>query len=214
MLRYIEIFGLLALSAVAGGLLWAEQSTFRATGNPDFSNPAVVLAQIPEHPLSLRASRAALLFCDDAMAVVQTAFQTRTSRQDVAARCRSLAAKIVRLTPTDSLAYLVAARAENYLDNWDLARANLALSAEFAPFEGWLAERRFVFAVNSLNGALSADQSVDIRTLLTTQSGAELLADYYQSRPELRLPISAMAGQAGEPDQVRFLNLLKKARQT
>ncbi|MGR3661534.1 MAG: hypothetical protein ACU0CA_10185 [Paracoccaceae bacterium] len=196
-----------ALTASALFMLRAEVSAFSSVQTPD-TGPVRYIENLPDPAFSLKAAHRVLFACDVVMAVPLVGLQPQSRRKTTARVCGSFAAQVIAVMPGHGFAHLIAARAT---DDRAVRDGYLATSAQLAPFEGWQAERRFVFGANA--GAL--DQQAlrqDAATLLTTQSGAELLSRYYLRRRETQFPISTAVDQASAKDQQRFLNFLITGR--
>lgn len=191
----------LALSASALFMLRSEVSAF-SDG-----------VGVRPRPYSLKAFHAGLMRCDRAMALPLARLQPYHKQLITAEQCALLAEDAIAVMPTHGFAHLIAARASGVIDDGVTRRAHLAQAAAHAPFEGWQAERRFVLAANSTGFGEATLQS-DAATLLTTQSGAELLSRYFYRRPGLRELITSAVEQADRTEQQRFLNLLTNIKNT
>ncbi len=162
--------------------------------------------------LSLSSDRAALLGCSRALAPPLATLRPEAERAGVIARCSRAADRILRRSPGHGLAYFVIAQAAD-LKGEDAARdVALERSARLAPQEGWLAERRFVLALSS--GVHASPEGTrlitrEIAVLLSTQSGAELLARHVLHRPAARELVLAVARQAPERQQRRLANRIR-----
>lgn len=152
----------------------------------------------------------ALKSCDAALAEPFSSLQPTDQRQVIATHCLNLSQKILNETPTLSLAYYVAALSSYHLGDTAAGRKHMLNSQKFGPYEGWLAERRFMFIAHQHCAGFAELALSDIRTMLTTQSGAEILARFFQARPELRDAIKIAAGQSFARNQQRFLNLVRR----
>jgi hypothetical protein len=192
---HISTLLFLALSASALFMLRAEVSVFTS------------VSPTRPHPHSLKAFHARLMVCDRAMSLPLARLQPERQQMIEARRCGDLAKDVLADVPTHGFAHLIAARAAGVFRD-DVAQLDhLRLSVAFAPFEGWIAERRFVLAANSA-GFGEATLRADAATLLTTQSGAEMLSRYFFRRPGLREMITSTVDRAGQGEQQRFLNLM------
>jgi hypothetical protein len=164
---------------------------------------------------SLASTQDSLRFCAKALAPPLVELRPRERVRAFAETCARLARATVAAMPTHGLAYYLQALLEN-LDGTPSARDRLlAQSARFAPAEGWLAERRFSLAIGRQlpdNAYENSQLAADTAILLTTQSGAELVAEYYFQRPGSRAYIARIADRAARRDQTRLLNLLTKKR--
>ena len=202
--------------ALAGG--WAVLAESRALPGPD---------GLPRGPgLGLKGTRAALLACTEALMPPRARLQPAAERARRSAVCGRIAGQVLRRMPSHGLAYLVQAlAADSRGDTAERARA-LALSARFSPREGWLAEHRFLLAAQAGASAaagpagdggagvrpLPAWIGGDLDTLLTTQSGAELLARYLLRRPASRAAILAATDRAAPADRLRMRNILRSGK--
>ncbi len=211
-LRLSEIL-FLAVGVLSAGMLTNELRAGLSAGQPRGIRPGLALATVDRQ----------LLACITALTPPVSRLRTGRELRMTSESCADLAGRILATMPTHPSAYLVQALvSDRARDRAGRDRA-LALSAAFAPFEGWLAQRRFALAVaasepDAQGGAPTAPApdpvlERDIATLLTFQSGAELLARYYVLRPGVRDLIAAQAGLASPHDQTRFLNQLRKRGQ-
>ncbi|MGR3343181.1 MAG: hypothetical protein ACU0DI_08165 [Paracoccaceae bacterium] len=213
----LSSISLVAFSSLAVFVFAAEFKSFDRTHLSSSDTPGVTVTVIPTRPLSLPAFHDALMSCDRAMSVPLAALQPEIARAATADACSELSRRAIALMPTYGFAHFVAAQAAFHRNEQRAAQFHLEKSVEFARFEGWLVERRLALVVFQMPGdALLASPTVksDIATLLTTQSGAELLARYFLRRPVSRTIISEVAATADENDQTRLLNILKKLRAT
>ena len=172
-------------------------------------------AGVSARPLSLQAFNDALMGCDSAMSAPIAALQPKAARTNTAAACADLSRRAIALMPTHGLAHFVAAQAAYHRGDPKAAQSHLEKSVQFARFEGWLAERRLALVIYRMPGeAVLASTTIksDIATLLTTQSGAELLARYFLRRPASRALIGDVAATASASDQTRLTNLLGTLR--
>jgi hypothetical protein len=206
---HLRTFLFLALSGLSTWLLAIEIAPHGL--GPLAQKAASKTSEKALMPLSLSAFQFSLNACDRELARQSAAFKTAKTLLDDAAHCSRLANHAIALMPTYGLAYLVAARAAHVFGDDTAATGYLSASQEFAPFEGWIAKRRFIFAANQL-GAETVSLSRDLANLLTIQSGAELVAGYFVHRPELQMTIATVAQNSLSPDFQRFLNVVR-ARQ-
>lgn len=92
-------------------------------------------------------------------------------------------------------------------------REALARATAAAPNVHWLAEQRSELAeanFGRLDAAGIAAYERDLRTLLDSRSGADVLAYRYVSRPQLRERLAAIVETAPQELQRRFLTLVAK----
>lgn len=209
----LSSLSLVAFSGLAAFVFAAEFNAFDRTHLSSSDFPGVRVAVFSIRPMSLPAFHDALMSCDRAMSVPLAALQPEIARTATADACAKLSRRALALMPTYGFAHFVAAQAAFHRNEQQAAQSHLEKSVKFARFEGWLAERRLALVVYQIPGdALLASATVksDIATLLTTQSGAELLARYFLRRPASRTVISEVATTANESDQTRLLNILRK----
>lgn len=162
---------------------------------------------------SLTSVHSLLMECDWLLSVRFAAFQPAVRRNGAATTCMDVALASIRSMPTHGFAQLIAARAAAISGDIPAARAHLAKSVRFAPFEGWLAERRFAFVLLDQpfpSGQNNPELRHDLEVMLTTQSGAELANRFFRSRPATRQLIRSGVEAAAARDRQRFLNLLRK----
>ena len=193
----------LALVASTVFMLRAELPAFVGPGT------RAAIEELQDPPFSLRAHHAVLMRCDRAMAVPVSRLQPEIRQLTTAQACGRFADATLAAMPTHGFAHLIAARVTGVEGDVAAQSTHLARSVEFAPFEGWLTERRFVLVANTA-GFGPQDLPPNVAALLTTQSGAEMLSRYFYRRPGLRGLITLAVGAATQADQQRFLNLLTK----
>ena len=209
----IRSSGFLVLSFAAMTLLAIEASSYKPRLPADpIHNRNFIMNRLPA-PLSLLAFQTALLECDDNLSLQGAAFRTFRDIQGSAKSCGKTANRTIKLMPTHGLGYLVAARVAALQGDVDRVETLVQLSKQHTRFEGWLAIRRFVFLSNAGN-APHGLENLEIETLLTMQSGAELISEYYMRRPNTRHEIAKIASNADHSDVQRFLNLLQKQSAT
>lgn len=199
---------MLGFTAISVLIFGAEMGTFRQ---------AQRLAQnqqvTPRVHFSLRATQKTLMACEKNMSPPRQFFMPAADLRFQALKCGKFAKNVIAEMPTHGLAYLVAAQAENHLNNMMSRDFFLEKSRSNAPFEGWIAERRFLLLAAPKNRGENTVNGIgdrDIATLLTTQSGAELLAGFVIKRPETRPQILAVAASASPKNQDRLSNILIK----
>ena len=213
----LSSISLVAFSGLAAFVFALEFNSFDRTHLSSSDIPGVTVTAIPIRPMSLPVLHDALISCDRAMSAPLAALQPKIAQAETADACSRLSRRAIALMPTYGFAHFVAAQAAFHRDDQRAARSHLEMSVEFTRFEGWLAERRLALVVYQMSGdALLASTTVksDIATLLTTQSGAELLARYFLRRPASRTVISVVATTANENDQTRLVNILRKLQAT
>lgn len=172
-------------------------------------------ATIPRGYISLQATHGLLMSCDRSLSVPVAYLRPINETLVIAETCLKIARATFSKNPTHGFAYFIAALAEHHRNNQQIRNIYLQKSVNYTPFEGWLAERRFVLAMNSRYEETAPEYiaiSQDVATLLTTQSGAELLAIYYTLRPESRDLITAVNDVASSANQTRLSNLLIRKR--
>ncbi len=209
----LSSMSMIAFSGLALFVFAVEFKSFDRTHLSSFETPGMAANGIQIRPMSLQAFHDALMRCDRAMSTPVAALQPKTALAKTANNCSGLSRRAIALMPTHGFAHFVAAQAAFHRDDQLAAQSHLEKSAEFARFEGWLAERRLALVVHQTPGdALPASTTIksDVATLLTTQSGAELLASYFIRRPATRTLISNVAATADTNDQTRLVNILRK----
>ncbi len=167
-------------------------------------------SSLPHIFLSLRATQNALLSCDAALSEPTSLLQPTSSFNLITQHCNRVAANTLRWMPSHGHAHFVAALAAHQLGDTHGRAIHVENSQKNAPFEAWLAERRFALAMNQIDisDRDTPGLRADIITLLSTQSGAELLAAYYLRKPTSRSVLGSVAAGAVAEDRVRFLNQL------
>jgi hypothetical protein len=203
---------MLAFSGLAILIFAAKFVSFDRTHLSAFGVSVGADASVSVRPLSLPAFNYALIGCDRAISAPIAALQPKIARISIAAACADLARRTIARMPTHGLAHFVAAQAAYHRADPRAAQSHLEKSVAFAGFEGWLAERRLALVVYRMPGdSLQASTTIksDIATLLTTQSGAELLARYFVRRPASRALIADVAATASARRQTRLTNILR-----
>ncbi len=161
---------------------------------------------------SSSAQNGVLRSCDRFLSLPIAQLLTENDLLETTAACLSISRSLSFWMPTNGLAYLVAARASTGGTNMVAKIRLIELSQSFSPVEGWLSERRFTLIANS-NDSETFDSfrliEPDIATLLTTQSGAELLAAFYIRRAGIRSDLSLAVSKASSANQIRFVNQIR-----
>ncbi len=162
-------------------------------------------------PISYPAARTSMIACVNALAPPRSLLATQIELNDHMAVCAQRFETALDRMPTSGLAHLGLAFVAATQGDRANAQRRLNLSRQFSPHEGWLAERRFILATELFPDQVGPPEfRADIATLLTSQSGAELVSAFYRLHQGLRPVISAAAGTAKASDQQRFLNLLRR----
>ncbi|MBV1903592.1 MAG: hypothetical protein KUG58_08160 [Marinosulfonomonas sp.] len=164
----------------------------------------------PDIGLSNRSIQLALRNCDVELLPSVSAFRTSRHRLATAQICSSIAYGALQKIPTHGFAHYISAASERELGNLSESLRSFRKSIKYAPFEGWIAERRFVHAVNSGDTEVMDVLQPDLATLLSTQSGAELLAIYYGHPSDLPPRINRAFMSASPAQEQRFINLLRR----
>lgn len=166
---------------------------------------------VPTRQYSLQSAHDRLMRCDRALTAPINEDQPDAPPPKTHQKCRKIAENTLILMPSHGFAHLIMARLTSKTSDQEIQRVHLINSTRYAPFEGWIAERRFILAANKIDWhANDRLMRRDLGVLLTSQSGAEFLSDYYVSRPEMRSMISSGVGLATAADRRRFLNLMTK----
>lgn len=146
--------------------------------------------------------------CDRSLTPPASLVKTGSALERVAIDCRNLATNLLNTMPTDGFSHYILAIASDHLRQIEQSAEMLARSAQLAPFEGWLIQRRVAFALRELGRTEALN--VEMSALLTTQKGAEYLAAQYLHHPENRTLIMQALKPADTLVQVRFVNQLTK----
>jgi len=205
---------LVAFSATSAVVFAVEFRNFARAHQTSLETDLAVLAP-GGGAFSLASTQDSLRSCARVLAPPLVDLRPRNQVRAFADACAELARRSVAAMPTHGLAYYLQALVENLNRNRSARDRLLAQSARFAPAEGWLAERRFSLAMGrQLSDRTNENQQLlaDTAILLTTQSGAELLAETYYQRPGSRPFIASVAHRAAAWNQARFLNLLTRKR--
>ncbi len=205
---------LIGFTLASAGVFVSEYQNFQRSNQawPGLALPAGPTG-IPT--FSLAATQGALRRCATVLAPPLVNLRPAEQLRAFAKSCARLARRTTATMPTLGLAYYLAALVENFNANTAARDGLLARSARFAPSEGWLAERRFTLGMGLHlpdNAVENIQLMADTAILLTTQSGAELIADYYFRRPASRGFFADVASRAAQTNQKRLLNLLTKRR--
>lgn len=166
---------------------------------------------------SLRARRIILDTCDRGLRGPYGAFQPSDVLGGLARSCAEAAATVLRSSPTDSVAYLVAAEASLRQQDQPGFVGALTLAQRTAPSEGWLAERRLDL-IGSRPGAglddpaLRAIAEADLRMLFQSDAHLAFLARLRTTRPALRALVVAIAETLPNDRQRRFLQAVRAAQ--
>ncbi|MEE9428105.1 MAG: hypothetical protein V3V25_08160 [Paracoccaceae bacterium] len=160
-------------------------------------------------PLSLAANHNILRKCDALMTAPLALFQPEIDLQKTAASCADIATRVTSWMPTHGFAHFVSAQSAHHLGDTTAREMSLDLSQQYSPFEGWLAQRRFSL-ISDQPQAWNAAFQFDISTMLTTQTGAELLANFYVFKPQTRTVLTETAASSLGRNQTRFLNQLQQ----
>lgn len=162
-------------------------------------------------------AQALTLECLDVFAPdIRALLPVRIAKRSHAA-CLDMAQWMIRSRPSDGRGPLLKAALAAQDGTLDEQLHYLQIAADLAPFEGWQAERRLValFALDRdvLNDAqtrrVTALVHNAVSVAVTTQSGAELLADYFIRRPHLRPVLTAGFAGATAENRTRIVNLIR-----
>lgn len=132
----------------------------------------------------------------------------------VVSRCADRAAEVVKTTPTDSFAWLVRAAASVRLaanEDFNIALQNSQLTG---PNEQWIARFRVNLAENyfsALNPRSLKSEEADLRLLVSSEKGIQLIAKRYISNPDFRARITTVVETMPPRRQAVFLKVVKQA---
>lgn len=178
---------------------------------------ALVAARAPGLPsaplhagLAAESRNATLMRCDRAMAAPGFPVQGAVTRQRIALTCADLARLVLDDAPSHGFAHVIAALAADAAGDATGMAHHLAASQAFAPQEGWLAERRFSLIDRAAPALRTRLLPAEIGSLLTTQTGAEMLARAVSTPTPLRDIVLDRAAAASAPDRQRLITLLKR----
>ncbi|MBV1869046.1 MAG: hypothetical protein KUG69_14260 [Marinosulfonomonas sp.] len=204
-----QTIALILFTAVSGWAMKLELQAFLSAASIAHAGQSGDTAT-PKIGLSHWSIQMALRNCDFQLLERVSAFRTSRQRLAFAKTCASFARDTLNSIPTHGFAHFVSAAAARELGEHSQSLRNFRNSATNAPFEGWIAERRFVLAVNAEDPELMDAVQADISTLLSTQSGAELLALYYSHSVDLPARINRAFLSATRAQEQRFINLLRQ----
>ena len=202
----IALAAILAINTAVAGHFFLREAGLEF---PDLGERApVAIASTPGqgNVMSHIAHQRVLMQCDGVLSPQISRLSVAEQLRSNAVICRALAAQILNDIPTFSFAHFIYGISALHVGNKGEFIQHIALSQRFAPSEGWLAQKRFVQLADLQDATLDQVLIHDAGVLLTTQSGAELLARYFQRRAGLRGPIKASLLLASASDQRRLLN--------
>ena len=174
------------------------------------SLPGTDVAATAPLGLALTTRHEALFRCDEAMAEPLFSMQGTIPRETTASYCWVLAQRVLRDAPSDGFAHFIAAASADVTGDADRMTYHLTAAQSYAPYEGWLAERRVLLVARSDPARWDSFLPADIAVLMTTQTGAELLADLLTADLPLRDAILAEAEQASTLDRQRLSHILTR----
>lgn len=213
----LSAFASLGLSLVAAWLIGSEYRAFgltRAKGTQAFS--MIASGELP-YSRSIAGQRGELVACEAALFGSVAVAQPAPAIRDVAFACLARADVALGATKSWALAHLVRSGALLRLGRGAEAGLPLIRSQQAGPAEGWIAERRFVVALDATDLPPDARQHIfatDIVLLAGSVPGRVLLADRYLRRPDLGDVIISWVETAPITDQRRFLAAVADARGT
>lgn len=190
--------GLVCLAALgalltAGFLGLAEWRAIKFLAQSDEDRLRHLATAPVTFPPSIRTGRDVLLACEGVLLGDLFPFQPATVQTSINARCSDLARDAIARSPDWSLAHYAAALT-HHIDKQPEAR-NLALSRSqaLAPFEAWLAARRFDLARSNLqNNGLDGVFEADIAVLLDSASGRTQIVSAYLNDATLRAQVKTI----------------------
>lgn len=131
-----------------------------------------------------------------------------TTRLELTRSCLEIAERIIKLAPLSSNAWFIAAALSARLGDIPRLEQFLTTSYKTGPSEGWIAERRAVFAYrvkDKLSVSLREKMKDDFLLLLRTEKGSSYLAGLYSSDPQFREYLTSVAELTEPAAQERFL---------
>ncbi len=151
--------------------------------------------------------------CVEVAATFYARAQPTAKRNQFLDACDRQAKSIARNMPTYARAWLVQASIAAEQGRYGELRAALARATATAPNVHWLAQQRSELAGTYLSeldaGGVVAFEE-DLRTLLDSQSGTQVLAYRFVHLPELRERLTRIVEGSPQELQQRFLSLVKE----
>ena len=167
----------------------------------------------PRRALSLRADSVIFSACHRSLRSSLRQLQPAEVVNRIATYCLETAKSAATATPNSGQAHYTWALAAYQLEQPGIAAQHLARSQQVAPFESWLARRRFRLAVplqQELQDGATDLVAPEVTGLLQSPNGRDLLARYYVATPDLRDQITALAEDTNPEIQASLLGLIKK----
>ena len=130
------------------------------------------------------------------------------SRQAITRACLDLARRVLRDAPSHGFAHFIAASAASARGAAAQMTDHLAASQAFAPYEGWLAERRFILIGQADPNVQARLLPAEVAALMTSQAGAERLVGALASAQ--RDMILRQAERASPANRHRFVNIARR----
>ncbi len=190
-----------------------EIALARVSTLPDYDSFRLLKESPPERAMSIRADRAILTACDDALGGRLGSVLPSEALTEVASKCTDIGRQISQAAPTWAFPAFVSAVSAYHLGDRETAFADLRQSRRFGPYESWLAERRVGFALQLLEEAPDFARealNADIAALLESRLGRIYVASIYVRSPDVR-PLILAQLESLEPDLKR--EFLFRARQ-
>lgn len=206
--RWIATVLFLGLAICAGTLGRAELAGVQVV-QAALANPNRLGHDGLKAGMSLRTMDRAVLACVHHFDDKNFLFMTGDSRKALMRSCSAVAKNVLASAPSHGAAHLLNAQIAEAGNDKASQMRDIEISQMFSPAEGWLAERRLTMALRA--GALDAGATrADMAVLLTSQSGAELLAQHYARNTATQAAITAALADATNEDRQRFVNLVKQ----
>lgn len=158
--------------------------------------------------ITLTSRQNALFQCDRAMTQPGFDLLGDLSRQAIAGACQDLSRRVLRDAPSHGFAHLIAASAASASGASLQMTDHLAASQSFAPYEGWLAERRFMLIGQADPDVQALLLPTEVSVLMTSQAGAERLVGALASAQ--RDMILSQAQRATPVNRQRFVNIARR----
>ncbi|MEN8836558.1 MAG: hypothetical protein ABF243_04215 [Celeribacter marinus] len=172
-----------------------EYNTMRYTK----SGPNAAFLRLRQHqkisvsPWAIRSQTALLEMCNDGLIAPLSSVVARDTYRHSAAQCGAYATHVTQTNPSWGLAWFTAARAAWALGDNVTARDAIARSIHLAPYEGWLAQKRVLLALDLPHSdAVAAGLEHDLTVLLSDKTTRAWLAELVAVHPTARLRITSI----------------------
>lgn len=161
--------------------------------------------------LSIASQNQALLDCANTLGALQSlamAYRPQEEREQVPAKCQTMADRLADRSPNYSYAWYVGALASEKLGDWTGLNDRLAMSWRTGATEQWIGELRVALAENNyaqLGELMIRANDADLRMLVLSSRGVRTIAQRYVANPEFRERITVIVESMPPQNQARFV---------